>query len=61
MWQTETDGGGCCVFLPVMCLLAWTYTHTYTQRNVCGEEIPKAHYVCCRSFTQAKGLNSFGF
>ncbi len=31
MWQTETDGGGGCVFLCAMCLLAWTHTHTHTH------------------------------
>lgn len=45
-----------------VCLLACTHTHTHcAQHNKRGEEIPKAHYACCRSLTQAKGLSSFVF
>lgn len=52
------------VYFSVLCASLDIHTHTHThraQQNACGEEIPKAHYECCCSLTQAKGLSSFGF
>lgn len=53
------------VYCSVLCVCEFGHghTHTYTlpSKNACGEEVPKAHYECCRSLTQAKGLSSFGF
>lgn len=62
--QRQMAAGAACVRVCVSmrCVyFASSATRARGEHNECGKEIPKAHYVCSRSLTQARGLSSFGF